>query len=100
MGRRALLASLGETLPLLLTPAQEQHLWQEILKEFSFLLKDGAAQQCREAWRLMHQWRIGAGAGNEDALAFSSWSQEIQAQPAGTSTLPACPTSWRSTSAS
>jgi ATP-dependent helicase/nuclease subunit B len=70
----ALYSDLGESLPLLLTPAQEQHLWQEILKDLSFLLKDGAAQQCREAWRLVHQWRIGTGAANEDALAFSRWS--------------------------
>src|SRR5512134_4015695 len=58
----ALYSDLGETLPLLLTEAQEQHLWQEVLEEFDFLLKEGAAQQCREAWRLAHQWRIGAGA--------------------------------------
>jgi ATP-dependent helicase/nuclease subunit B len=72
----ALYSDLGETLPLLLTPAQEQHLWQEVLEDFSFLLKEGAAQQCREAWRLMHQWRIGTGAGSEDALAFASWAKQ------------------------
>ena len=27
-------------------------------------LKDGAARQCREAWRLVHQWRIRIGTGN------------------------------------
>ncbi len=74
----ALYSDLGESLPLLLTPAQEQHLWQEILKELDFLLKDGAAQQCREAWRLMHQWRIGDRRRNEDALAFSQWSSLYQ----------------------
>ena len=73
----------GESFPLLLTPAQEQHLWQEILKEFDFLLKDGAAQQCREAWRLMHQWRIATGAGNEDAAAFVSWSKKYQQRVSG-----------------
>jgi len=73
----------GETFPLLLTPAQEQHLWQEILKDFSFLLKDGAAQQCREAWRLLHQWRIGAGTGTEDAQAFASWSKKYQRSVGG-----------------
>src|ERR1700741_2589709 len=72
----ALYSDLGESLPLLLTPAQEQHLWQEILKELDFLLKDGAAQQCREAWRLIHQWRISAGAANEDSLAFNKWSKD------------------------
>src|SRR5918996_6375226 len=65
----ALYSKLGESLPLLLTPAQEQVLWQEIIRESDFLLPDGAAAQCREAWRLMHQWRIAAGTGTEDALA-------------------------------
>jgi probable DNA repair protein len=74
----ALYSELGETLPLLLTEAQEQHLWQEILKEHDFLLQADAAEQCREAWRLMHQWRIAAGAGNEDALAFSSWGSKYR----------------------
>src|SRR5688572_23941922 len=78
----ALYSDLGEKLPLLLTPAQEQHLWQEILKDFDFLLKDGAAQQCREAWRLVHQWRIGTSTGNEDALAFSKWSSEYRKRTA------------------
>jgi ATP-dependent helicase/nuclease subunit B len=67
----ALYSDLGETLPLLLTPAQEQHIWLEIVQGSDFLLKEGAAQQCREAWRLVHQWRIGNGPGNEDAAAFS-----------------------------
>src|SRR5262245_550757 len=74
----ALYSDLGETLPLLLTPAQEQHLWQEILKDFSFLLKEGAAQQCREAWRLIHQWRIGTSAASEDSLVFSKWSKDYE----------------------
>src|SRR5688572_17930729 len=79
----ALYSDLGETLPLLLTPAQEQHLWQEILKDFDFLLKEGAAQQCREAWRLVHQRRIGTSTGNEDALAFLSWSRKYQQRVSG-----------------
>ena len=79
----ALYSDLGEKLPLLLTPAQEQHLWQEIVKDFDFLLKEGAAQQCREAWRLVHQWRIGAGPGNEDSLAFSKWSKDYERRTRG-----------------
>jgi probable DNA repair protein len=78
----ALYSELGETLPLLLTEAQEQHLWQEILMERDFLLKEGAAEQCREAWRLVHQWRIAAGPGNEDALAFSSWCSKYRKETA------------------
>jgi ATP-dependent helicase/nuclease subunit B len=78
----ALYSDLGEKLPLLLTPAQEQHLWEQILKDASFLLKDGAARQCREAWRLAHQWRIRVGTGTEDALAFSRWAAEYQKRTA------------------
>src|SRR6185436_5872131 len=43
----ALYSDLGEKLPLLLTPAQEQHVWEQVLEDADFLLKDGAAQQCR-----------------------------------------------------
>jgi ATP-dependent helicase/nuclease subunit B len=79
----ALYSDLGEKLPLLLTPAQEQHLWEQILKDASFLLKDGAARQCREAWRLAHQWRIRIGTGTEDALAFARWAAEYERKTAG-----------------
>ena len=83
----ALYSDLGETLPLLLTPAQEQLIWERIIRESEpgsgFLLKESAAAQCREAWRLVHQWRIGAGQGNEDAAAFSSWSKEYQRKTSG-----------------
>lgn len=79
----ALYSDLGEKLPLLLTPAQEQHLWEQILKDASFLLKEGAARQCREAWRLVHQWRVRIGTGTEDALAFSRWAAEYEKRTAG-----------------
>src|SRR5919109_1028804 len=74
----ALYSNLGETLPLLLTPAQEQLIWQDLIRASDFLLPEDAAAQCREAWRLMHEWRIGVAAGNEDALAFSRWSKEYE----------------------
>src|SRR6185436_12308234 len=83
----ALYSDLGEKLPLLLTPAQEQHVWEEIIRGSAagkdFLLKEPAAQQCREAWRLLHQWRIGTGGATEDAAAFSSWSKEYQRNTVG-----------------
>src|SRR6185503_7016771 len=83
----ALYSDLGEKLPLLLTPAQEQHVWEEIIRGSGagkdFLLKEPAAQQCREAWRLVHQWRIGTGTATEDAAAFTSWSKEYQRKTAG-----------------
>jgi probable DNA repair protein len=79
----ALYSDLGEKLPLLLTPAQEQHLWEQALKDSSFLLKEGAARQCREAWRLVHQWRIRIGTGTEDALAFSRWAADYEKKTSG-----------------
>src|ERR687892_1335965 len=57
----ALYSDLGETLPLLLTEAQEQLIWERILEKSGLLIVPQAAAQCREAWRLMHQWRIGNG---------------------------------------
>ena len=71
----ALYSDLGEKLPLLLTPAQEQRLWEEILADSGLLAIPQAAAQCRDAWGLLHAWRIGAGQGNEDARAFSEWSK-------------------------
>jgi ATP-dependent helicase/nuclease subunit B len=79
----ALYSDLGEKLPLLLTPAQEQRLWEEVLAGADLLAIPQAAAQCREAWTLLHQWRIGAGHGNEDAAAFSRWSREYQRRTAG-----------------
>src|SRR5919197_1719713 len=70
----ALYSDVGEKLPLLLTPAQEQHLWERILAASGLLIVPQAAAQCREAWRFIHQWRIPSGPGNEDALAFAHWS--------------------------
>jgi ATP-dependent helicase/nuclease subunit B len=76
----ALYSDRGEKLPLLLTPAQEQHLWERILEKSGLLIVSEAAAQCREAWRLTHQWRLGAVGGTEDANAFVSWSKEYQRQ--------------------
>jgi len=79
----ALYSELGETLPLLLTPAQEQHIWEEVLAKSELLIVSQAATQCREAWRLAHQWRIRAGSGNDDLAAFASWSREYERRTAG-----------------
>ena len=83
----ALYGDLGERLPLLLTPAQEQHLWEEILAGTELLAATKAAAQCREAWRLLHQWRVaprrGELEGNEDAAAFARWAQEYERRTQG-----------------
>src|SRR6266478_3331691 len=74
----ALYSDLGEKLPLLLTPAQEQLLWEQILEGSDLLIRPQAAAQCRDAWGLLHQWRVGAGRGNEDHSAFSEWAKQYQ----------------------
>src|SRR5512134_402066 len=79
----ALYSELGETLPLLLTEAQEHHLWEGLLEKSGLLIVPRAAAQCREAWRLMHQWRIGAGGVNEDSLAFHRWKNDYERQTLG-----------------
>ena len=79
----ALYSDLGESLPLLLTEAQEQHLWLEVLGDASFLLKAETARQCREAWRLLHQWRISPGGGSDDAQAFAAWCNSYKKRTAG-----------------
>src|SRR5919197_4954425 len=79
----ALYSDVGEKLPLLLTPAQEQHLWERILAASGLLIVPQAAAQCREAWRFIHQWRIPSGPGNEDALAFAHWSSAYKKQTEG-----------------
>src|SRR5712664_3039006 len=66
----ALYSEIAAQLPLLLTGAQEQLLWEQIVGGSGLLSIAQTAAQCREAWRLRHAWRIGSGAGNEDAAAF------------------------------
>jgi ATP-dependent helicase/nuclease subunit B len=73
----------GANLPVLLSPAQEQHLWEQILEKSGLLAVQQAAAQCREAWNTMHAWRVGSGPGNEDAAAFVSWSKEYQRRTRG-----------------
>jgi probable DNA repair protein len=79
----ALYSDLGEKLPLLLTTAQEQHLWERILADSGLLIVPQAATQCREAWRLIHQWRIPNAHGNEDAAAFAQWASVYRRQTHG-----------------
>src|SRR5882762_7357880 len=79
----ALYSELGDKLPLLLTPAQEQQLWEQILEGSDLLILPQAAAQCREAWRLLHQWRVEAGRGNEDHSAFSEWVKQYQKETLG-----------------
>jgi ATP-dependent helicase/nuclease subunit B len=72
----ALYSPAGAGLPMLLAPAQEELLWREILRQSKreLLVLDRTAAQCGEAWQIVHAWRIPAGSGNEDAVAFSEWA--------------------------
>src|SRR5436190_950026 len=83
----ALYSELGDKLPLLLTPAQEQLLWQEVIAPSregkDLLFTETAAAHCRDAWGLLHQWRIGAARGNEDHSAFSEWARQYQKETLG-----------------
>jgi probable DNA repair protein len=79
----ALYSEAAADLPALLTPAQEQALWEEALAGADLLVVPQAAAQAREAWGLAHQWRIGAGPGNEDAAAFSRWRRIYEKRTQG-----------------
>jgi probable DNA repair protein len=83
----ALYSELGDKLPLLLTPQQELLLWQEVIATSregkDLLFTETAAAHCRDAWGLLHQWRIGAGRGNEDHSAFSEWVKQYEEKTLG-----------------
>jgi ATP-dependent helicase/nuclease subunit B len=72
-------------LPLLLTEAQEQAIWEEIVGNSNLLSVSDTAAQCRDAWRIAHAWRIPiqAGAGGEDAQAFGEWAKSYEARTRG-----------------
>ena len=63
-------------------PAQEEHVWRQVVAGSGLLVVDGAAARCREAWSLSHAWRIARGHGNEDARAFKDWSAHYERKTA------------------
>src|SRR5258707_9484088 len=68
-----LYADRSAALPMLLTPAQEEELWKQVVGGSGLLDVAGAAAKCRDAWNLANLWRIRPGAGNEDTEAFARW---------------------------
>ncbi len=84
----ALYSDIAAQLPLLLTGAQEQELWEAAIRASEWgealLAVPRAAADCRKAWALAHQWRIagavmgnaGSFPGNEDAKAFAEWARD------------------------
>ena len=79
----ALYSDIAAQIPPLLTGAQEQLLWEQIVGQSSLLSIAQTAAQCGEAWRLRHAWRIGPETGNEDAAAFNSWSRSYEEKTKG-----------------
>ena len=73
-------------LPLLLAPAQEQALWEGIIRDAdaaeTLLAVPEAAALAREAWLLAHAWsllpRLGKLPLNEDGKAFQGWAQRYE----------------------
>ena len=81
----ALYSGGAPSLPLLLTPAQEQALWEETLREGGAADKlvalAPAAAQCRGAWKLAHEWRLAHRLGEAqsvDAREFAAWAARYE----------------------
>ena len=80
----ALYSGLAAKLPLLLTDAQAQSLWEAAIRESrwgeALLAVPQAAGEAARAWALAQGWRIdGALAsfpGNDDAKAFAEWAKD------------------------
>ena len=82
----ALFSGHAAGLPLLLAPAQEQALWESIIRDSDaggiLLAIPEAAALAREAWQLAHAWgllpRLGKFSLNEDGKAFLQWTQRYE----------------------
>ncbi|MFN0039047.1 MAG: PD-(D/E)XK nuclease family protein [Burkholderiales bacterium] len=80
----ALYSDLAVRLPLLITGAQEQELWETAIRRSQWgevlLGVARAAADCRKAWKLAHEWRMAGALGNlpsnEDARAFAEWAKD------------------------
>ncbi|HZE09959.1 MAG TPA: hypothetical protein VE034_00080, partial [Burkholderiales bacterium] len=68
-----LYADLSAALPMLLTPAQEEEIWKQVVGGSGLLAVESTAAKCRDAWNLANLWRIRPGAGNQDTEAFAQW---------------------------
>jgi probable DNA repair protein len=73
-------------LPLALSPAQSQALWENLLRAApsgeSLLAVADAARLAHEAWQLTRIWRLGpqlrGAAQNEDGKAFQEWAPRYE----------------------
>jgi ATP-dependent helicase/nuclease subunit B len=77
----ALYSESGSGLPILLTPAQEHALWEDIIRRSdagdALLAIPETAALAADAWNTAHAWKLLAslrsGELNEDAAAFRDW---------------------------
>src|SRR5690349_19956810 len=69
----ALYTDLSAGLPTLLTPAQEEEVWKQVVGGSGLLAVESAAARCRDAENLANLRRVNAGAGNQDSEAFARW---------------------------
>ena len=77
----ALYSGLAPDLPIVLTPAQEQAVWEDVVRRSragdALLAIPETAKLAADAWKTAHAWRLLAslrsGDLNEDALAFRDW---------------------------
>lgn len=82
----ALYSDRADALPVLLSPAQEQAVWEGVIAGSeggaSLLAPAQAAAAAREAWKTAHEWRLMAalmGARmNEDGEAFAGWASRYE----------------------
>ena len=86
----ALYAKQISTLPLLLSAAQEQVLWESIIQSSAagktLLRISQTAQSVQEAWQLAHAWQLIPKLKdfypNEDGKAFLDWAKSYQQKTA------------------
>ena len=71
--------------PLLLSPFQEQLVWEQVIRESpageSLLRIPETAREAREAWQLVHAYRLpvdGRFEATEDWAAFAAWSRSFR----------------------
>lgn len=76
----------ANAVPLLLRPAQEQVLWENVIRNSEagseLLAVPETARLAREAWQLAHAWRLWPRLKDfplsEDGKAFAAWSQRYE----------------------
>ncbi len=82
----ALYSDFAANLPLLLTPAQEQALWESVIRGSeaggALLAIPETARLVREAWQLAQAWQLSSRLKdfplNEDGKAFQDWAQRYE----------------------